>query len=503
MQMAYRGGLVLGYVNRAKAILSSAQDRPLVVGTLTTVALCTLAFIVYWPILDDYFALDDFIWLQAASNPDISDLFRDAFVSTRVTSFDFPTPFWRPAIDIYFFVMWRSFGLDPLPYHVASVAFHAANGQLIAVLVWQLTTKRLASLLAGALFLTLPTYDFAVSWISSVTEVSAVLFYLLTMVLYVAYLKNTKNKAWLYALALVSMLLGLFSKESAITLPAVLAGLALAVQPPGSVRQLAERAAELAPFAALGVAYFVFRYLDQYSGASEIGLYRFDTHAIGHFWDYMQWMALPVPDTRAAWIGDARPFAAALLLVIGAGALILRPRTLGFAFAWMLVALVPYLFFLAEPALRYTYLPAAPMAVFVGLSAASIHTLLRARFSTMVAATFVGIVVLVVGVFLALEARDHQAFIGHQARLYRAMMEEGSELCGSLPRASRIFIVDSPVFDFSGVNSRMAFNLQYDDVHVDRVRDLQDLPDVASLTGEKCVVQFDRATGRYRRVTDF
>ena len=492
-----------GYVKRAKAALRSAQERPLVFGTLATVAMCALAFVVYWPVLNDYFTLDDFIWLQAASNPDIGDLFRDAFVSTPVTSFDFPTPFWRPAIDAYFFVMWRSFGLEPLPYHVASVAIHAANGLLIAVLVWQLTTKRLASLLAGVLFLTLPTYDFAVSWISSVTELFALLFYLITMVLYVAYLKNTKNKAWLYVLAVAAMLLALFSKESAITLPAALAGLALAVKPPGSPRQLVERAAELVPFAALGVAYFVFRYLDQYSGASEIGLYRFDTHAFGNFWDFLQWMALPVSDTRAAWIDDARPLAAASLLVIGTAGLILRPRTLGFAFAWMLIALVPYLFFLAEPAPRYTYLPVVPLVVFVGISAASLHALLRARFSTLVAATVIGIVVVVVGVFLALEARDHQAFIGRQATLYEAMMEEGSELCGSLPRESPIFIVGSPTFDFSGVNTRMAFNLQYDDVYVGRVRNLEALPDLTSLTVEKCILQFDRATGHYRRVTDF
>ena len=484
-------------------MLSSAQDRPLVVGALAAVAICAFAFIVYWPILNDYFALDDFIWLHAASNPDTSDLFRDAFVSTPVTPFDYPTPFWRPVIDLYFFVMWRSFGLNPLPYHVASVAIHAANGLLIAVLVWQFTSKRVASLLAGAFFLTLPTYDFAVSWISSVTELLAVFFYLLTMVLYVAYLKSPKNMARLYLLALVSLLLALLSKESAVTLPAVLAGLALAMQPPGSVRRLAERAAELAPFAALGAAYFVYRYLAQYSGASDIGLYRFDTHAFGNFWDYMQWMALPVSDTRAAWIDDARPFAAALLLVIGAGTLVLRPRTLGFAFAWMLVALVPYLFFLAQPALRYTYLPAASMAVFVGLSAAGFHTLARDRISTLAAAAFIGIVVLVVGVFLVLEARDRQAFIGGQARLYEEMLEEGSELCASLPRKSRIFIVDGPVFDVSGINSRMAFNLQYDDVYVDHVPNLQGLLDIGSLTGEKCILRFDQATGHYRRITDF
>lgn len=165
-------------------------SSPLWAGLTTFLGLTLVAFLVYWPDITDFFALDDFIWLRAASNPDATAFFRRAFSFPAGTAFERPTPFWRPLVDAYFFAAWRSYGLDPLPYHVTNVVLHAAVGALLAVLVWQMTSSRMVAPAAGLLFVILPTYDFAVTWISSVTELLGALLYVLTLVLYAAYLRG-------------------------------------------------------------------------------------------------------------------------------------------------------------------------------------------------------------------------------------------------------------------------------------------------------------------------
>lgn len=463
--------------------------------------LLAVAFFLYWPVLGDFFALDDFVWLHAASNPNVADLFRDAFSFPHAAPFAQPTPFWRPAIDAYFFATWRLFETDATPYHVLSVALHAANATLAALLVWQIRRQPLTAFVAGLLFVVLPTYDIAVSWVASVTELLAVLFYLLSMVLYATYLGRERARGWAYWGALAALLLALLAKESTISLPVALLGVALVVQPPRDSVALGEhalavRAVELVPFATLTGAYIIFHYFQQYGGASDVELYRFGSHALDNLWDYLKWMALPVPDERASWISDARPYFAVGLLVAGTAGGAWRPRTLGFAFLWMLVALLPYLFFLTGSFERYTYLPAVPLAMFVAFALSEVYLALRARLTSLMAGVAVGALVVVLAVFLGIEARDQQPRISQIASSYEQLFVGVPAACGDLPPESTLVIVDTPVNDIFGTRIRMAMNLRYDDVTVE----LRGSDPPPSASDGDCVVRFDRPSRRYVRV---
>ena len=462
-------------------------------GLLAFSLLFLTAFALYWPILTDFFALDDYIWLQAASNPNPADFFRRAFSFPAGTVFDVSTPFWRPAVDAYFFAAWRIFGLDPLPYHITNVALHGAIASLLALLLWQLTSSRLPGLLGGLLFVVLPTYDFAVTWISSVTELLAALFYLLTLVLFTAYLQGRAPGRWLYWGALGALLLALLSKESAATIPVVLAGLVVVMEPPQSRTALLHRTRELAPFAVLTLAYFVFLYFQEYRSGAEGGLYQFGSHAWGNLWDYLKWMTLPIPDEWASWVEAVRPFAAIAFLVVGGLAIALRRRLLGLAFVWTLVALLPYAFFPAGIEYRYTYLASIPLTIFAVVLAKEGITRLAPTLGPYPTMSVLAVAILGLTVFLGTEARDHQDALAFQAQAYSELFHQVPEVCGDLPPEGHIFLLQSPVFDLFGVSSRMALNLRYEDVHVGLIR--AELPGLAAFIEDKCVVQY--LSGRY------
>ena len=180
---------------RLRHLLADQAATPLL-SVLTLLTLFAVAFILYSPVLTDCFVFADFTWLNAASNPDAADFFRRAFTFPRETAFEQTTPFWRPAIDAYFFAGWRVYGLEPLGWHISNVVVHGLNASLVAILVWQLTSSRLTAFMVALLFIVLPTYDIAVSWISSSAELIAAFFYLLTLVLFAAYKQNSHLNRW-------------------------------------------------------------------------------------------------------------------------------------------------------------------------------------------------------------------------------------------------------------------------------------------------------------------
>ncbi len=192
-------------LTRTHAVASARTDaagaRPLagaerLATALAVAALIALPFVIYWRSLSDFFMLDDFIWLKAAAGHGAIDLLRrETSFSTPLDPFDYPTPYIRPLVDAYFFVTWRIFGLDPRAYHALNLALHACVGLAVAVLGWQLLRSKVAGLLGAALFLALPTYDFAVTWVSEATDLIFTLFYLLSLSLFLAHLRRAPPAA--------------------------------------------------------------------------------------------------------------------------------------------------------------------------------------------------------------------------------------------------------------------------------------------------------------------
>ncbi len=462
-------------------------------------ALFGLSLAVYWPVVDGFFVWDDFTWLRAAQNADVPATVRRAFTFPAATPFQRPTPFWRPLIDLYFIAGWRVFGEHAAAWHVSNLVLHAANAALLAALSWRLTKSALVSVAAAALFAILPTYGFAVTWISSVTELLAAFFFLLALVLYATFLQSSRRPLLAYGGAFAALLLALLAKESTISLPFVLAGLIVVVAPPKTISEARSRALELLPFMALTIAYVVFQYTQQYDDASSIGLYKFGGHAWRNLWGYLEWIMLPRMNNRGDWVLWVKPIAATALVLAGCAAVLLRNRVMGFAFAWILLALFPYLFFLSGWAPRYTYLASLPLALFAASLAVLVGRWLRPRIGAfpLVGGLVVG--ALLLGFLLANETRDRQAWLDLQARLSDQLYHDVPALCGDLPRESTIYVQNSPVFDITRDRVIMALNVAYSDVFVTSAEGGEP-PDAIALAPFDCVVLYDVTFRQYTRV---
>ena len=469
---------------------------PLVSFRFSLVLLILVPFVVYGPYLGDFFALDDFIWLHAASTGDTVRFFRDAFGSPDATAYQVPTPFWVPLIDAYFYLARRLYGLDPAPYHITNVVLHAANAMLLAVLAYRLSSSRVAGLVTALLWCTLPTYDIAVLWISEVTELLAALWYLSALVLYTVYLQCGRRAFPLYTLTVATTVLALLSKHSSVTLPLVLAGLRLALAFPRSRREVVRSVGELAPFFAITSAYAGFLYGREYRALSDPGFYTFGPHALANIRDFLLRLGSPWARPDGHLTELAPRLSAVSFLVSGCAMLLLRRRVLGFAFAWTLVALLPYSFFTAGTEARYLYLPAAPFVLFwVLIGAALLSFIPPAGRRSAIAVPLVGGLA-VICVVLGAEARQRQTWLRQQVAAYKQLVTETPAACGSLPEHGQIDVVGGPVFDLFGESTRMALNLQYPRVRIRRI-ETEHPAARAVMSHTACVVRY--SDGRYAR----
>jgi len=114
-------------------------------------------------------------------------------------------------------------GLSPLPYHLVNVFLHAG----CAVLLWRvLRSLQIPGAWPGAALWALhPLQVESVAWISEMKNTESCLFYLLTILFFVRWLRRGENRGsgdLNYALALLCAALAMASKSSTVVLPVVL-----------------------------------------------------------------------------------------------------------------------------------------------------------------------------------------------------------------------------------------------------------------------------------------
>lgn len=494
-------------VSAVSALLHAGLRRlalPLGIGGLLLTAL-----LVYLPSLDDFFAADDFVFLQAANRHDLSAYLWRAVTFPHAEPFDLETPFWRPLVDGYFFLWWHLFGFDPLPYHLMNVVLHATVGMLTAVLVWQLTSARLTGLLAGLLFIVLPTHDYTVTWISDVTELLGTLWYLVALVSYAAFLRGGARSRWRYAAALSATALAFLSKQSTVTVLVPLAGLVVLIRPPTDRRAWCQRMVELLPFAALAVGFAALIARQEYPRYAAVGWYDIGGHMLVHWWDYLRWLTFPFAEpTYAAaqtstglrpWMSHLTTFA---FLVVGVVAWWRRQALLAAMVLWAVVAFMPYLSATRPIEARYAYLASVPLCITLALLGHAVASW-RARrvdvaWQVRLPITMTGVVL--VGLVLITQTRERQHWMHEQAQAYQALVTQSPHLCGMLPPRSQIYLAADPrLWDLFGGFSSMAFNLLYEDVVVAPLPANQEA--LTSHPGATvCVIHYDSSADRYRRV---
>ena len=178
---------------------------------------------VYFNSLSNDFAYDDYSTI--VENQYLKDLtnYFSSFFNRSYFRIAGAEASYRPITTLSYFLIYATCQLNPFCYHLASLLVHIGNVLLIYLLMNLIQKNTTASILAALFFACHPALTEAVNCIDFNDDPLATLFFLLSLIFYIRLKAEyvTSNIGG-YSLALLFYLLGLLSKEMAITLPAII-----------------------------------------------------------------------------------------------------------------------------------------------------------------------------------------------------------------------------------------------------------------------------------------
>ena len=192
---------------------------------------------------------------------------------------------WHPLTWVSLMLDAQMYGTTAAGYHLTNLLFHVANTLLLLGLLHWMTGALGRSAFVAALFAVHPLHVESVAWVSERKDVLSTLFWMLTLLAYVAYARKPGMAR--YTLVLVLFAFGLMAKPMLVTLPFVL--LLLDIWPLGrlslgaapesiSLSRLWSTATKLIwekfPLFTLSVASSVVTLVVQQRGGSVLGLER-------------------------------------------------------------------------------------------------------------------------------------------------------------------------------------------------------------------------------------
>jgi len=135
------------------------------------------------------------------------------------------------------------YGLAPRGHHLTSALLHTANGVLLFLILWRMTSSLWPSALVAALFAWHPLRVESVAWISERKDVLSAFFMLLALG---AYTRYAARRSWLaYGATLLAFALGIMSKPMLVTFPFAL--LLIDAWPLGRIAALPNARQEFSP----------------------------------------------------------------------------------------------------------------------------------------------------------------------------------------------------------------------------------------------------------------
>jgi protein O-mannosyl-transferase len=127
---------------------------------------------------------------------------------------------WHPLTSISHMIDCRLFGLNAGAHHLVNIGLHAVTALLLFTLLWQSTNALWASAISAAIFAIHPLRVESVAWISERKDVLSGLFFMLTLL---AYLRYVRGQTWQrMAVVAVCFAFGLMSKPMLVTTPIIL-----------------------------------------------------------------------------------------------------------------------------------------------------------------------------------------------------------------------------------------------------------------------------------------
>ena len=306
---------------------------------------------------------------------------------------------WFPVTWISHMLDFELFNLDSGKFHLVNVLIHAASTLLLFALLRKITRKMWESAFVSFVFALHPLHVESVAWVSERKDVLSAFFWILTMWLYVDYVRQPKIGR--YLLALAAFCLGLMSKQVLVTLPFVL--LLIDYWPLERLKntKIAHLLIEKIPYFALTVAASLITYKVQHQAGSILpstipfatraanAIVSYVAYLIQFFWPSGLSVFYPYPANFPAW-----QVAGAAVILIAISALALRRKYLAVGWFWYLGTLVPVIGLVQvgfqARADRYTYIPMIGISIMLAWGVAEIMP--KARLTLQAAAVAVCLV---------------------------------------------------------------------------------------------------------------
>ncbi len=286
---------------------------------------------------------------------------------------------WHPLTWLSHMLDVTLFGLDAGKHHGSSLLLHAANAVLLLLLLVRMTGALWRSAFVAALFAIHPLHVESVAWIAERKDVLSTLIWLLTLAAWLAYVRSKKTAAYVFTLVLYAA--GLMSKPMLVTLPFTL--LLLDFWPLGRRTPLRARLLEKAPLFVMSLVSCIVTFIVQRRGGAVLSFedLPFAERLANAPLAAVAYLGKTFFPTSLAFFYPYPPVGllsgsvgAAMLLLVGATALVLRSRReapfLAFGWLWYLGTLVPVLGLIQVGgqalADRYTYVPL--IGIFVAIA---------------------------------------------------------------------------------------------------------------------------------------
>jgi hypothetical protein len=350
----------------------------------------------------------------------------------------------RPFVALSYQVDAWGGATNPLGYHLGSIAYHVVCSCLVLALARVAgRASAPAALAAGLFFAWHPAHAETVAWISGRADSIPTLFSLGALVAYAAW--RRRPRAGNYALALLLCFCALFSKQSAIVLPATLLAFELLLERRDG-RTFGRWLAPVLPFAALTAGYLGLR---QYLFGNYVREQMWSVEMVRTFLRrqpaYVDALLTPavvatdeVTTRGLALLGAAILASALLVLLRWRGAR--RSRTLDaavfFGPVWYVFAIGPLAVTYFSP--RHLYLASAGLAVTL---AVLLDRLADGRSRNARLAVAASAAVLLSAHLMALRA--HTACWNQSARASHALTLEAQRVAREAPPGSLV-VIDAP-----------------------------------------------------------
>ena len=292
--------------------------------------------------------------------------------------------YYRPIFNVLFTINYALFGTTAWGWHLVNVLVHAAVTLLVFVVFRELTNQRWFSAIAASLFAVHPVHAESIAWVSGVTDPLTSVFMLSAFYFYLRFRKG--DRKYFLALALGLYFISLLSKETALTLPLLVAYCELFYfEENAPFKQRVIRVMALGGWFMIPTAiYFYMRYL-ALSGILFGSGPRYPLipalatipPAVAKYlllmlsltsYSYQHYTAFVESFGSLSFIG---PFT--LLAVLATSILLIKSRELQFAAAWFVITLAPALAALRQfdPEYlvqeRYLYLPSMGFCLAIAL----------------------------------------------------------------------------------------------------------------------------------------